>query len=100
MPTIYEYFGFIFKFFSNEHEPIHVHVIKGDCETIFELILEKSVIVEIRTRDKKGAKPLSPKDRETARLFVEKYATNIVEKWINFFVLKNTIRKTNIKTKL
>ena len=28
MPKIFEYFGFIFYFFSNEHEPIHVHVKK------------------------------------------------------------------------
>ena len=26
MPKIFEYFGFIFYFYSNEHEPIHVHV--------------------------------------------------------------------------
>ncbi len=26
MPDIYTYFGFIFSFFSQEHEPIHVHV--------------------------------------------------------------------------
>ncbi len=26
MPKIFEYFGFIFLFYSNEHEPIHVHV--------------------------------------------------------------------------
>ncbi len=29
MPKIYEYLGFIFFFYSNEHEPIHVHVIKN-----------------------------------------------------------------------
>ena len=28
MPKIFEYFGFIFLFYSNEHEPIHVHVMK------------------------------------------------------------------------
>ncbi len=28
MPEIYEYFGLIFYFFSNEHDPIHVHVKK------------------------------------------------------------------------
>ena len=26
MPKIFEYFGFVFFFYSNEHEPIHVHV--------------------------------------------------------------------------
>lgn len=29
LPKIYEYFGLIFYFWSNEHEPIHVHVTKG-----------------------------------------------------------------------
>ena len=35
MPEIFEYFGLIFYFYSNEHDPIHVHVKKGDKETIF-----------------------------------------------------------------
>lgn len=28
MPTIFIFFGFRFMFYSNDHEPIHVHVIK------------------------------------------------------------------------
>jgi len=27
LPKIFEYFGFVFFFYSNEYEPIHVHVI-------------------------------------------------------------------------
>lgn len=100
MPTIFEYFGIIFKFYSNEHEPIHVHVLKGGCETIFELILEKGQLIEIRQRNKKGVDPLNGKDLDTAKKFVEKYADNIITKWINFFILKKDIRKTTIKTKL
>ena len=30
MPTIFILFGFRFMFYANDHEPIHVHVIKGD----------------------------------------------------------------------
>jgi hypothetical protein len=30
MPTIFEYFGIILKFFSREHLPIHVHAFYGD----------------------------------------------------------------------
>ena len=100
MPTIFEYFGIIFKFYSNEHEPIHVHVLKGGCETIFELILENGQLVEIRQRNKRGVYPLSGKDLATAKQFVEKYADNIITKWINYFVLKKEIRNTTIKTKL
>jgi hypothetical protein len=100
MPKIFEYFGFVFYFFSNEHEPIHVHVAHGDCETIFELILENGLLMEIRRRNKKGVDPLPEKDAKTAEAFIQKYEANIVEKWINFFVLRKQVRCTNIKKKI
>ena len=62
MPKIYEYFGFIFFFFSNEHEPIHVHVMKGGCQTVFELILMNGDLTEIRTRGEVGYASLSEND--------------------------------------
>lgn len=31
MPKIYDYLGIVFLFYSNEHEPLHVHV---RCEEI------------------------------------------------------------------
>lgn len=47
MPKIFEYFGFIFLFYSNEHEPIHVHVMKDGYEAIFEIILENGELIAI-----------------------------------------------------
>lgn len=35
MPTLFIVFGFRFMFYSNDHEPIHVHVIKGNAEARF-----------------------------------------------------------------
>ena len=32
MPTIFIVFGFIFKFYSDDHEPVHVHIIKDRNE--------------------------------------------------------------------
>lgn len=29
MPVLFIFFGLRFMFFSNDHEPIHVHVVKG-----------------------------------------------------------------------
>ena len=37
MPTVFILFGFIFKFYSNDHEPIHIHVLKGGCKAKFTL---------------------------------------------------------------
>ena len=56
MPKIFEYFGFIFYFYSNEHEPIHV--IHGGKESIFDLIIMDGKLIEFREREKKGAEPL------------------------------------------
>ena len=65
MPKIYEYFGFIFFFFSNEHEPIHVHVMKSGFQTVFELILMDGELQEhcrqmdelLRTQEKSSLHP-------------------------------------------
>lgn len=100
MPKIYEYFGFIFFFFSNEHEPIHVHVMKSGCQTVFELILMDGELVEIQTRNEAGYAPLSEKDAATAEDFIKVYYKNIIEKWMNFFVLKKRVRCTQITKKL
>ena len=66
MPKIFEYFGFIFLFYSNEHEPIHVHVMKDGHEAIFEIMLENGELVEIRRRTSNKIPPLSEKDAATA----------------------------------
>jgi len=99
MPKIYEYFGFIFYFYSNEHEPIHVHVIKGGNESVFDIILADGKLSELRCRASKRP-PLSEKEAGVAEAFIRKYYRNIVEKWVRFFIYKKTIRTTKITKKL
>ena len=75
MPKIFEYFGFIFYFYSNEHEPIHVHVMHGGKESVFDLIMMDGELSEVRVREKKGTEPLPEKDKRTAEEFICKYYT-------------------------
>ena len=100
MPKIFEYFGFIFYFFSNEHEPIHVHVKHSGTECIFDLILENGVLKDIIRREKQGARPLDSKDEKVAIEFINRYWPRIVKKWIDFFVMKKIVRTTYIKKRL
>ena len=100
MPKIFEYFGFIFYFYSNEHEPIHVHVMHGTRESIFDLIMMDGELAELHVREKRGAEPLPEKDKRTAEAFIRKYHKNIIDKWVRFFVMKQSIRSTNIKKKI
>ena len=58
------------------------------------------ILVEIRAREKKGAEPLPEKDKRTAEEFIRKYHKNIIQKWIKFFVLKQSVRSTRINKKL
>ena len=100
MPKIYEYLGFIFYFYSNEHEPIHVHVAKAERESIFEIILELGQLVKI-TKRKSTVKPaLTAKEEKEVLIFIEKYYVKIVDKWINFFVLRNVVKMTKVNKKI
>jgi hypothetical protein len=100
MPEIYEYFGLIFYFYSNEHDPIHVHVKKGDKETIFELIIFNDVLTEIRIRKRRGKEMLSATDERKTKDFILFYADEIVKKWIQYFVLKSAVKRVHIKTRI
>lgn len=56
--------------------------------------------IEIRSRAEAGYDPLSDKDAKSAEDFIRAYYKNIVEKWMNFFVLKKKVRCTQITKKV
>jgi hypothetical protein len=84
MPKLYEYFGLIILFYSNEHEPIHVHGKYQDTESKAELIIENGQVVEIRYLPVKGRKPLDVNQFRNFKLLVEYYAEEIIQKWSNY----------------
>jgi hypothetical protein len=100
MPKIYEYFGLIFYFYSNEHEPIHVHVTKAERETIFEIILENGLLLEIKKRKAFSKNPLTAKEEKESLDFISEYHKKIIDKWVNFFILKKRIKTTKVTRKL
>ena len=59
MPKLFEYFGLIILFYSNEHDPIHVHgkFQNQECKAEIEIIDGK--IVKINYKNVKGRKPLT-----------------------------------------
>jgi len=86
MPKIFEYLGILIFFYSNEHEPIHVHAKKGEYESKAEFYIVNGEISEIKITNISGAQPLKGKELKDFEVFLEKYADQIVEKWINYFV--------------
>jgi hypothetical protein len=100
VPKIFEYLGILIFFYSNEHEPIHVHAKKAEFESKADFYIVEGVIVEIRITNISGAKPLKGKDLKDFEIFLEKYADKIVEKWISYFVLHKEVGFERITKKL
>jgi hypothetical protein len=86
MPKIYEYLGIILFFYSNEHEPVHVHGKYNEFEITAEFLIINGRIVEIRIKPVKGRKRLDGKKLADFKDFISKYGDRIVEKWVNYFV--------------
>lgn len=77
-----------------------MHVKHGEQESIFELIMMNGVLESINIREKHGVPPLESKNKRIAEAFIRKYSKNIIDKWVRFFVMKQQVRSTTIKTKL
>ena len=101
MSKIFEYLGIIIMFYSNEHEPIHVHGKHQGLESKAEFIIEDGKVIDIKIKNVKGKKPLSKKELKEFTNFVDKFKDDIVQKWIDYFVYHKSIKciKTEGKVK-
>ena len=91
MPKLYEYFVLLVMFYSNEHEPVHVH---GKCqgrEMRAELIIVNGLVVDVRFMNQPGRLPLSDSEIRFFKEIVVAKSDDIVRKWVDFFVLHKSI---------
>ena len=100
MPKLYEYFGLLIMFYSNEHEPVHVH---GKCqgrEMRAELILVDGAVIDIRFMSQPGRIPLAESERRYFEEIVRFKSDDIVRKWIDYFVLHKSFASELINRRL
>jgi hypothetical protein len=100
MPKLYEYFGLIVLFYSNEHEPIHVHGKYQGTETKAEILIDNGEIAEIRYSPVRGKRPLNDKKFADFKIVVRHFAKEIVQTWINYFVLHKPVATKKITKKM
>ncbi len=77
MPELFRYAGFVFFFFSREHEPIHVHVEGNGGKVIFDIVDGKLLQREIHN--------IKPNDLKRIRRFAQLNIEIIIEEWNNHF---------------
>ena len=100
MPNIFEYLGILIFFYSNEHEPIHVHAKKGEFESKAEFFILNGIISEIKISNMKGVKPLTGSQLKDFEIFLENYADKIVSKWVDYFVYHKDVEFEKITRRL
>ena len=76
MPTVFAKDGFRFFFYSNDHEPLHVHVRRGAGEAVF------LVGDEITLRESVG---LKTRELSAAEEMAEAHKSLIIRKWHEHF---------------
>ena len=98
MPKIYEYLGIVLFFYSNEHEPIHIHGKFNGRETKAEIHFFAGRMQRIVLKDKGPG--LEPKKRRDFEEFVTAHAAEIVDKWVDYFVKKKHVAPKIITQKV
>lgn len=76
MPTLFILFGFCFKFYSDDHEPIHVHVVKDGKEAKYNVIPDVSLVFN------HGYKK---NELSMIESIVEENKDVIIERWHDYF---------------
>lgn len=100
MPKLFDYLGIIIMFYSNEHEPIHVHGKFQGMESKAEIIIEEGNVIEVIIKPVTGRKPLEVSKQKDFKAFVEAFADQIVQKWIDYFVFHKSIKCVTIGGKV
>lgn len=100
MPTIYDYLGILFKFFANDHEPIHVHIKYGEFQNKLVFIYKNGKLIDIEIKKVAGFKPLPTNKLNDALHFAKKYERRIVEKWTEFYALHKKLSCERITKKI
>lgn len=76
MPTIFTLHGYRFMFYSNDHEPIHVHVTRGSSRAKYNLFPSVALVYNI------GIKTSELRQIEEA---IREHKEQIIEYWLAHF---------------
>ena len=83
MPKLYEYLGIAIWFYSDEHNPIHVHAKYGDNEVKVELYETNGIIYDVQYKELNGK--FSPAKMRDLKLFINENKNAILYAWKQVF---------------
>ena len=84
----------------NEHEPVHVHGLYQGQECRADFTIDEGRGVEIAFHAVKGRRPLEVAHLNVFKVVVNQHADDIVRKWVDYFVLHNSVKSERIERRL
>ncbi len=81
MPKLFEYLGITVWFYSDEHEPIHVHGRYQGAENRAEILVANGQAVDVRITKSGHKRELPPAQQADFETLVRHYAAEIVQAW-------------------
>lgn len=79
MPELLRLFGLRFLFFSNDHDPIHVHVVKGKGKIVAKAKFNMNPVELVENQG------LSASELKMAEAVIEENKDLFAERWNEFF---------------
>lgn len=98
MPKIYEYLGIIILFYSDEHEPIHVHAEYNGNIVKVSFFIRDGKIYRVTYIVVAGKFP--PSKLKELKKFISLYKDKIVWAWDRYFIWKSKVEFERITKKL
>lgn len=83
MPKIYEYPGIVIIFYSDEHEPIHVHAVYNNIVKV-SFFIKDGKIYRVTYKDVYGK--FSSTKLKQLKKFTTTYKEKIVTAWDSYFI--------------
>jgi hypothetical protein len=83
MPKLYEYLGIVIWFFSDEHNPMHIHARYGDNEVKVELFEDNGIVYDIQYSTVSGK--FSPAKIRDLKKFIHENKSAILFAWKQVF---------------
>jgi hypothetical protein len=98
MPKLYEYMGIVIKFYSHDHDPIHVHARYGNNEMRVELFEENGLIYDMEYTAVKGK--FTPAKLKDLKIFINENKSAILFAWKQTFEQHVKLKPLKITKKI
>lgn len=89
MPKIYTYKGISLWFWSNEHDPIHIHARCGGATVVVKLFIREGKVYRVTYTPENGK--FDADKMKALKKLVSVTKQNICYRWVEYFIYHNHV---------